>query len=106
MFALALAAAQAGKTRSGHSVRARPAAAGGASPHFERGFSLREPDKMGAASRAGGRTWRPWARAASATRPAAPAAPELLGAGVQVAGRCAEPRRLDPAQCGSPTFTD
>lgn len=72
MFALALAAAQAGKTRSGHSVRAGPAAAGGASPHFERGFSLGEPDKMGAAGARGGPGPAP-------PLPALPASPGLLG---------------------------
>lgn len=90
MFALALAAAQAGKTRSGHSVRAGPAAAGGASPHFERGFSLGEPDKMGAAGARGGPG-------------TAPPPPDSWG---QVAGRCAEPRRWEPAPRGAPTFAD
>lgn len=66
MFALALAAAQAGKTRSGHSVRAGPAAAGGASPHFERGCSLSSPTK--------------WGRRAHVAGPARAAAPGLLGA--------------------------
>lgn len=84
MFALALAAAQAGKTRSGHSVRAGPAAAGGANPHFERGFSLSEPDKMGATGARGGPRPRP-------ALPELPAAPALL-------------RLSGEKVCGAPTL--
>ncbi|XP_027446010.1 protein vestigial-like [Zalophus californianus] len=85
-----------------------PAAAGGASPHFERGFSLRGADKMGEAcgACAGGRASArggpgaggpgPGGRAAAPRFLGRPAATEVLGVGAEWREGVRSPPRAAP----------